>query len=299
MSQSKPVRSAFITGAGGNLGQKLISHLLARDWCERIVALDHMMPPRSAVAHSDWVEWVTADLTDASERRWREALAGVDAVVHFAAQSPYPDAPWSDACASFDMTLNILAAATQAGTHRVVFASSNHVMGQYKDPPLADGLNTGALTTALPPGPGTRWFNGREMVQGFAYAASKLMGERACLAEAHRSGGALTSVCVRIGWCQPGENRPETINTSGLPGEDTNVGPDTQRDLTWFRNMWLSNRDFTAVMERALLAEAKTWPQPGIVINGMSANRNMPWDVETTRQLIGYEPQDDVWEHLA
>jgi nucleoside-diphosphate-sugar epimerase len=129
MSQSKPVSSVFITGAGGNLGQKLISHLLARDWCERIVALDHMMPRRSAVAHSDRVEWVTADLTDPSETGWREALAGVDAVVHFAAQNPYPNAPWSDACASFDMTLNMLAAAARASTRRVVFASSNHVMG--------------------------------------------------------------------------------------------------------------------------------------------------------------------------
>ena len=35
MRRSKPVRSVLITGAGGNLGQKLISHLLARDWCER------------------------------------------------------------------------------------------------------------------------------------------------------------------------------------------------------------------------------------------------------------------------
>jgi nucleoside-diphosphate-sugar epimerase len=180
-----------------------------------------------------------------------------------------------------------------------VFASSNHVMGQYKDAPLADALTPGALTSSLPPGPGTRWFNGREMLQGFAYAASKLMGERACLAEAHRSNGRLTSVCVRVGWCQPGENRPETINTSGLPGEETNAGPDTERDLRWFRNMWLSNRDFTAVMERALLADAQAWPQPGIVVNGMSGNRGTPWDIETTRRLIGYEPKDNIWNHVA
>jgi nucleoside-diphosphate-sugar epimerase len=278
----------LITGAGGNLGQKLITHLLARDWCERIVALDRSMPV--SATPEDRVRWVAGNLADPSDRHWREALTGVDAAVHFAAQNPYPDAPWSDACASFDMTLALLGAVGQAGVQRIVFASSNHVMGQYKDAPLAD-----TLTTALPPGPGTRWFNGREMLQGTAYAASKLMGERACLAEAQRSDGTLTAVCVRIGWCQPGENRPETINTSGLPGEETNAGPDTERDLRWFRNMWLSNRDFTAVMERALLADAGNWPQPGIVVNGMSANRGMPWDIETTRRLIGYEPQDDIW----
>ena len=299
MNRSKPVRSVLITGAGGNLGQKLISHLLARDWCERIVGLDHTVPPSSAIAPVGRVEWVSADLTDPSETQWRDAFAGIDAVVHFAAQNPYPDAPWDDATASFDMTLNMLAAAAQAGTHRVVFASSNHVMGQYKDAPLADGLAAGALTTDLPPGPGTHWFNGREMVQGFDYAASKLMGERACLAEAHRSGGALTSVCVRIGWCQPGENRPHTINTSGLPGANESHGHDTERDLRWFRNMWLSNRDFVHLMERALLADAARWPAPGIVVNGMSANAGMPWDLSATEALLGYASRDDIWRHLG
>ena len=297
MMSLKPVRSVLITGAGGNLGQKLIAHLLAQDWCERIVALDRSTPAPATTA--DRVHWVAGNLADPSDALWHEALAGVDAAVHFAAQNPYPDAPWSDACASLDMTLALLGAAGQAGVRRIVFASSNHVMGQYKDAPLADALTPGGLTTALPPGPGTRWFNGREMLQGTAYAASKLMAERACLAEAQRSNGALTAICVRIGWCQPGENRPETINTSGLPGEEMNVGPDTERDLRWFRNMWLSNRDFTAVMERALLAEAEPWPQPGIVVNGMSANRGMAWDVETTRRLIGYEPKDNIWDHVV
>ena len=69
MSQSKLVRSVLITLAGSSLGQKLISHLLVRDWCERIVALDHMMPRQYAVAQGNQVEWVAADLTDRSKTR--------------------------------------------------------------------------------------------------------------------------------------------------------------------------------------------------------------------------------------
>ena len=299
MTATARIRSVLVTGAGGNLGQKLIAHLLAGGWCEHIVALDRGADAPPGAARSERVRWVQADLASPSGARWREAFAGVDAAVHLAAQNPYPDAPWTDACASFDMTLNVLGAAAGAGVSRVVFASSNHVMGQYKDPPLADGLAPGGLTTSLPPGPGTRWFNGRETVEGSAYAASKLMGERACLAEASLSGGALTAVCVRIGWCQPGENRPETLNAAGFPGAKVDESPEGARDLRWFRSMWLSNRDFVAVMERALLADPARWPQPGIVVNGMSANRGMPWDIESTRALIGYEPQDDVWRHVA
>ena len=94
--------------------------------------------------------------------------------------------------------------AAAARVKRLVFASSNHVMGQYKDPPLADRLRPGGLATSLTPGPGTRWFNGREIVQGTAYAVSKLMGERLCLTRAALSDGAMTTVSIRIGWCQTG-----------------------------------------------------------------------------------------------
>jgi hypothetical protein len=30
------------------------------------------------------------------------------------------------------------------------------------------------------------------------------------------------------------------------------------------------------------------------VVNGMSANTGMRWDIDHTRQLLGYEPQEDV-----
>ena len=36
-----------------------------------------------------------------------------------------------------------------------------------------------------------------------------------------------------------------------------------------------------------------------LVANGMSANRGMPWDIESTRRLIGYEPQDDIWNYIV
>jgi nucleoside-diphosphate-sugar epimerase len=83
----------------------------------------------------DWVQWVAGNLADPSDVQWHEALAGSDAAAHFAAQNPYRDAPWSDASASFDMILTLLAAVSRAGLQRIVFASSNHVMGQYKDAP--------------------------------------------------------------------------------------------------------------------------------------------------------------------
>jgi hypothetical protein len=55
--------------------------------------------------------------------------------------------------------------------------------------------------------------------------------------------------------------------------------------------MWLSNRDFLHLMERCLLADL---PEKFLVVNGMSANSGMRWDLTTAQKILGYEPQDDV-----
>ena len=57
--------------------------------------------------------------------------------------------------------------------------------------------------------------------------------------------------------------------------------------------MWLSNRDFLAAVSAALTADASGWPAPALVVNAMSANRGMAWDIAPTRALLGYAPQDD------
>jgi nucleoside-diphosphate-sugar epimerase len=273
-----------------------VDHLLEADWCRKVIALDRPGSGRT-LTHPKFKQ-KHADLSDPADARWREALAEAEGVVHLAARNPNPDCSWDDAAVSFDMTCRIAGAAAEAGVRRLVFASSNHVMGRYKDPPLADGLTPGALTTAITPGPGTRWFNGTATVDGVAYASSKLMGERLCSEEAALSGGALTAVSTRIGWCQPGDNDPTTINSTGVAGAASVPGADAERNLLWFRQMWLSNRDFLNLMEQALRADAAAWPSPGIVVNGMSANEGMAWDIEATRRLIGYAPKDDVWDRV-
>ncbi|MCB0183540.1 MAG: hypothetical protein KDE31_04715, partial [Caldilineaceae bacterium] len=41
--------------------------------------------------------YVACDLADVHDGRWRHALSGVDAIVHFAADNPYPEATWLEA----------------------------------------------------------------------------------------------------------------------------------------------------------------------------------------------------------
>jgi nucleoside-diphosphate-sugar epimerase len=279
-----PYRRVLITGAFGALGRKLVAFLSNSAWCPDIVAVDCRAPSQVLPAN---VQIVIADLADAKDDRWRHAFRGIDAVVHLAAQHASPGASWADAIASFDMTARVVEMAARSGVARFVFASSNHVMGGYKDPPLFKTVSPGRLSTDLAPSP------------NMEYGVSKLMGERLCCAKAELSGRKMTAVSVRIGWCQRGDNHPSTINASGVSFSVTGDAHDAMNsDLTWFRNMWLSDRDFGQLMQRALTADASGWNAAGIVVNAMSANTGMLWDIETTRQLIGYLPLDDVWNAL-
>jgi nucleoside-diphosphate-sugar epimerase len=290
MEKARPKRVA-ITGACGNLGRKLVESCVRAPWCDEVVALD-IRPWDGA---SGKVSSVVANLADRKDQRWLEALRGVDAIVHFAAQNPYTDANWEDMAASIDMTLNLSGAAQAMNVGRFVFATSNHVMGGYKEE--SDRMPPGSLTVDLPPWPGTRVRepDGSETAP-HPYAVSKLTGERICRERALGSNGTLTTVAVRIGWCQPGANRPETLNATGMPGAEQSGELDAEaaRDLAWFRNMWLSNRDFAQLFERAICADAGGWPEPAIIVNGMSNNDRMVWDIAQTARLLGYQPVDNV-----
>jgi NAD(P)-dependent dehydrogenase (short-subunit alcohol dehydrogenase family) len=116
----------------------------------------------------------------------------------------------------------------------------------------------GTLTTDMDPAPVN------------PYGASKLMGER--MGRSYWERWGLSVICFRIGYCQTGEN---------IPGPHMGWG-------SWGQAMWLSNRDLCQAMERAVLAEGVGFA----VLNLMSDNPGMRWDIETTKRVIGYAPRD-------
>jgi len=118
---------AAVTGSSGKLGRAVVSHLLEHGW--DVLALDRVPSPRSDV------ESAVLDLTDAGQAV--EALGGfdehrapIDALVHLAAV-PAPGLMPNAATFANNMTAsyNVYSAALRAGVRKVVWASSETVLG--------------------------------------------------------------------------------------------------------------------------------------------------------------------------
>ena len=132
-------RRLLLTGAAGNLGRELRPRLKA--YCD-VLRLSHRRDLGPAMAGE---ETVVAELQDADAMT--SLLHGVDAVVHMGGVST--EQPWEPILAGNIIgAYNLYEAARKNGVKRIVFASSNHVTGFYRqdevvsprDPVRPDGL---------------------------------------------------------------------------------------------------------------------------------------------------------------
>jgi len=200
---------------------------------------------------------VTADLAIYDES-WARHFEGAQTVLHFAGE-PQPTAAWASAHrANIVATANVLRAARLHGVRRVIFASTNQVMAGYR-------FSDKTVTTDMPPTP----LN--------PYAVSKLFCEEAGRAFAAETG--ISFIAFRIGNIQPGENIPHSGMGIGL----------------WGQEMWLSNRDFVAGIQAAIVAPGV----PFAILNLVSNNPGMRWDLTQTRRVLGFSPQDGFASHAS
>jgi uronate dehydrogenase len=132
-------RRLLLTGAAGNLGRELRSRLRAR--CEGLRLSDRA--PIDDLAAGE--EFRRVELGDAAAVH--DLVAGVDAIVHLGGVST--EQPWGTILeANIVGAYHLYEAARRCGVKRIVFASSNHVTGFYrqdevigpKDPVRPDGL---------------------------------------------------------------------------------------------------------------------------------------------------------------
>ncbi len=163
----------LVTGGAGFIGANLVRLLL--DEGHRVRVLDNFSTGRREYLNGLDLEIIEGDILD--PEMVTQAVAGVDGVVHLAAQTGVPGSlqnPRRDCEVNVIGTLNMLEACRHAGVRRFVFASSNAPLGR-QPPPATENK------APLPISP---------------YGASKLAGEGYCLAY-HGSWG-LGTVILRF-----------------------------------------------------------------------------------------------------
>lgn len=253
----------FLTGANGVIGRFLIDTWRAGDRYEPIGQ------SRKPSPYSD----LRFDITDLDALV--SAFQGIDAVVHMAASSEI-DSTWDQILNSNLIgTYNVFEAARRAGVDHVVFASSNHTIGTNENlyaPELYELDNPLVFDHEAETKPDS------------LYGVSKVYGE--AMARYYVDHHGLRAHCLRIGTVQD-PNAPGHPNNLWKAERDEEPGIERWRLRT--RSTWLSERDCTNLIECCLESDL-----PWFVGYGISNNPRRFWDIEHTKQVIGYDPQDSA-----
>ena len=172
-ARTEPKR-VLITGAGGRIGSDLAERLKDR-YALRLMY--HRQVPETAPV-DDRVQVDTSQIEPIVT-----ALEGIEAVVHMAAD-PHTRAPWESVLENnIVATYNVFEAARLAGVKRIVFASTNHVMGMY------DRDQQWPIYADQPVRPDS------------LYGVSKAFGEN--LGRFWYDQYGISVICLRIGWMLP------------------------------------------------------------------------------------------------
>lgn len=298
ISLSMSQQRVLVTGPYGEAGEAILRHLHDRDEYEF-----------TFLNRSDHPEYETVVADVADYEAIRPAFDGQDAVIHLAAQSD-AGADFSDIVdPNIVGTYNVLRAMEDAGVPKLVFASSQRVMGLYEEdhspdlyeedyPSEFDPLRLDHTTFPKPDG---------------YYGASKVFGENMCRIHARRDGPPEQVYSLRISSVRTKEyDHPYGDAERGVDrGEEHTVDEDEVWDQSqtgaWERGSdqyeemvkrlkasWTSQRDFAQMLDCCLQDESVTYD----VFYAVSGNAARWFDIEHAKAVLGYEPRDDgsEWE---
>ena len=248
--------AVLVTGMSGLIGGAVLLHLGAK---YAFRALNRRAVPG--------VPCHRADIADLGAIE--PAFAGVEAVVHLAANAS-ASAPFDETLrANVIGTYNVFEAARRAGVRRVVYASSGAtVTGYERDMPYSavvagrgDEAGHWAMITHESP-----------VRPAALYGVSKVWGE--ALARHYADANGMSMLCLRIGH---------------VTKEDRPLSP---RDFS----VWCSQRDIVRMIELCLDAPAALRFDVFFVV---SQNRWSYRDLAHAREVLGFAPQDSAEKFRA
>jgi len=131
----------LVTGAAGCISSQVTAELLRRGRAVRVLNNSSTGSRANLAAIGGEVELVEGDVR--IDERTRSAVQGVDCVIHLAALPSVPRSvqdPLTTNAVNITGTRSVVLAARDAGTRRVVFASSSSVYGRAQELPKTENL---------------------------------------------------------------------------------------------------------------------------------------------------------------
>ena len=194
------------------------------------------------------------------------AFEGQDAVVHLGGD-PNGGAPWESVLPNNIVgTYNVLEACRRSGVERFIFASSNHTVGVNWEIDPYRSIYAGELKKLRRPLP---MLSTTDVRPCCLYGVGKAFGEN--LASLYHDRYGLSCICIRIGGVSADDDW-RSHGTSGLP-------------------LWLSHRDAAQLVQKCIDAPSSVGYA---VVYGISDNTLRFTEIDSARDILGYEPQDDA-----
>jgi len=233
-----------MTGSHGRVGTALVAGLKDK---YKIYEINRSGSPSET--------YFLADVADFDKlKKVFYKIGPVDGIVHLAGD-PRMEADWQSVLKSnIEGTRNVFEAARLNGIKKIVFASTNHVMGGYEGipPGLYKKERPEVIKTADPIRPDSD------------YGVSKAFGE--AMARMYYEVYGISFVCLRFG----------SVSTENYPLNERQ------------KKTWLSHRDLVQLVDKGLESDVGF----GIYF-GVSNNTGRFWDIENAKKDLGYSPEDD------
>lgn len=300
----------LITGGSGFFGTHLAKYLL--DAGEKVRILDLVPPPPEDAR----AEFSPGDILD--EKSLRQAISGVDVVVHNAALVPITRAGNRFYEVNVKGTERVIAAAKAAGVKKIIYISSSSVYGAHD----------GSIGETTPQNPIDD------------YGKSKAEGEKICRREKEfidisivrprtiLGEGRMGILGLLFDWVKnnrpvyilgSGDNRFQLISARDLAsavfavskkspaGEDYNIGTDKfgtlKGDLREFIKKAGSRSGFRHVpsgLARAVLPVLDALRlAPLVRYHYNVADKNVYFDISKAKRLLGWQPEDSNVDMLS
>ncbi len=271
----------LITGASGYIASQMLPQYQER---YELTLVDSVDTDRDGNPIDDIN---VADLIDTDRSRYQHIFDGQDAVIHLAYKRSSEGGVYGSEIPQIDrfatelenvqMANNVYRAAYDGGVKRMVVASSNHAADWYEHSLIHNRVKEMVFPEDLPIS---------DNFYGWSKAAYGLLAHPyACGA----FGRKLEVVQVRIG------NPRETDADELLVGSAPQHGGTGQALYKRGLGAHFSQRDLRQLFSKAIETSdiENEHGVPWLIVYGISANARAFWSLETARNILGYEPEDD------